>query len=56
MRKFKVLFASLLRDESGSEMIECALVLALLALVSIAPIHYFGNKLAQVWASISSTL
>ena len=56
MRSLRQLCARLLRDETGGEVIEYALVLGLLIVVAIAIIGTVGTKVAARWTSVNNTL
>ena len=43
-------------DESGQDMVEYALLLALLTIVALVSIRLFGTTIASFWNSISNNL
>ena len=43
-------------NEDGQDLVEYALLAALLSIVSIATLKVLGPKIAQVWTNISAEL
>jgi len=54
VRIFRTLLCDLLRDESGAEVLEYALVLGLVIVVAISMIAQVGTKVAARWTSVNS--
>ena len=50
------LLRSLYRDESGQDLIEYALIAALVALAAIATLKTLGQKLSSSFTSVSTSL
>jgi len=50
------LFAALVRDETGQDLIEYALVACLLALAAVASMKTLGEKVAAVFTGVSTSL
>lgn len=51
---FFTLLHKLLRDESGSEVLEYALVLGLVIIVAISMVAEVGSKVVARWTSVNS--
>jgi Flp pilus assembly pilin Flp len=49
-------FLKLMRDESGGEVIEYALVAGLISVCAIAVMSAIGTKVAAKWTSVNSSL
>ena len=56
MRNFKNLFAALVRDEQGGEVLEYALVAGLIVVAAIAVIGSVGTKVLARWNSLNASL
>lgn len=54
--KMKQLMTNLLKDESGQDLIEYALIAALIALVAITALTSVGTKVSGVLGDIASSL
>jgi Flp pilus assembly pilin Flp len=54
VRIFRTLLCDLLRDETGAEVLEYALVLGLVIVVAISMIAQVGTKVAARWTSVNS--
>ncbi|HEV7298201.1 MAG TPA: Flp family type IVb pilin [Tepidisphaeraceae bacterium] len=54
MRRIKDTLRSIVRDESGTEIIEYALILGIISVASISMITVFGEKVLAKWTSIDS--
>jgi pilus assembly protein Flp/PilA len=52
----KDLFQNLIRGEEGQDLVEYALLAALLSIVSIAALQVLGPVIASVWERISSAI
>ena len=52
----KNVFAALMNDESGQDLIEYALVASLIALAAVAAIGSVGNTINNVFTSINNQL
>lgn len=55
-KRLSQLFKRLVRDESGGEVIEYALVLGLVIVVAVAVITTFGGKVLARWQSVNSSM
>lgn len=56
MKRFEFLFAVLLADESGQDLVEYALVVALIALGSVAAMKSLTNSISDVFQTVGSNL
>jgi pilus assembly protein Flp/PilA len=56
VRKIQQLFANFMREESGQDLVEYALIAILLALVAIGTIQTFGSSIGNQFNSIGSSL
>jgi len=56
MRVLKVALSRLLRDETGGETLEYALVAGLIIVGAISVIGKVGTKIAAKWSSLNSSL
>lgn len=56
MNSTKMLFKNLLHDESGQDLIEYALIAALLALAAISAMTALAGKIQSTFSSIGSSL
>jgi Flp pilus assembly pilin Flp len=56
MRKIQTCLAQLLRDETGGEIIEYAIVAGLISIAAIAVIGAFGTKVVAKWTSVNNSL
>jgi pilus assembly protein Flp/PilA len=56
MRNYHSILKNLLRDESGQDLIEYALVASLIALAAVAAIGSVGNTINNVFTSINNKL
>jgi Flp pilus assembly pilin Flp len=56
MKMMRSLFVRLVKEESGSELIEYALVLGLIVVATVAAISMVGNSVAARWQSVSDGL
>ncbi len=56
MQKIFRLFVSLHNDESGQDLIEYALIAALLALAAVVTMSTLGSSINQAFSTISSTV
>ena len=56
MQNFKQLLNNLVNDESGQDLIEYALVAALVALAAVAGMKSVGSAIQSSFTSISSSL
>ena len=52
----KALFRNLVVQEEGQDLVEYALLAALLSIVSIAALQVLGPVIANVWTSISGAI
>lgn len=52
----KELMLNLVRDEEGQDLVEYALLAALLSIVSVAALQVLGPVIASVWERISSAI
>ncbi len=50
------LLRGLLRDESGQDLIEYALIATLIAVAAIAAIHGLGNKISNSYNNVGNSL
>lgn len=55
-KRLSKLLNRLVRDESGGEVIEYALVLGLVIVVAVAVITAFGGKVLARWQSVNSSM
>jgi pilus assembly protein Flp/PilA len=56
MNSVRRLVKSLLNDESGQDLIEYALIAALIAVAAITAIHGLGNKIDNEFNTIGNSL
>ena len=56
MKTFHKLFLNLLHDESGQDLIEYALVAALIGLAAVAAMGSLGNSIKTAFSNVGSTL
>jgi pilus assembly protein Flp/PilA len=56
MKKTWRLFATLVREESGQDLIEYALIAALLALAAVGTMQTLGSKISNEFNSIGTSL
>jgi pilus assembly protein Flp/PilA len=56
MKVLTQIWGSLIRDESGGEVLEYALVASLIVIASIATIASVGSKVLARWNSLNSSL
>jgi pilus assembly protein Flp/PilA len=56
MRTYQSILNNLLRDESGQDLIEYALVASLIALGAVAAIGSVGTTITNVFTSLNSQL
>ena len=56
MKQIRNMFARLLSDEQGGEVIEYALILGLIIVAAIAVIGSVGVKVLARWTSVNSSL
>ncbi len=56
MEKVLCVLRSLHRDESGQDLIEYALIAALLALAAVVTMSTLGSSINQAFSTISSTV
>ena len=52
----KKVFACLVCDESGGEVIEYALIAGLIVIATIATVYAVGTKVLARWTSVNSSL
>jgi Flp pilus assembly pilin Flp len=56
MKAMKNLFAKLVRDEQGGEVLEYALIAGLIVVAAIAVITAVGTKVVGKWTSLNNSL
>jgi Flp pilus assembly pilin Flp len=56
MKAIKNLFAKLVKDEQGGEVLEYALIAGLIVVASIAVITSVGGKVLARWQSLNSSM
>ena len=56
MKSFKLLLNNLMTDESGQDLIEYALVAALVALGAVASMKTLGTTISTAFTNIGTTL
>jgi pilus assembly protein Flp/PilA len=56
MKSFKLLLNNLMTDESGQDLIEYALVAALVALGAVASMRTLGTTISTAFTNIGTTL
>jgi pilus assembly protein Flp/PilA len=56
MKRLRFAFASLLEDETGQDLVEYALVVALIALGSVAALKSLTNSISDVFQTVGSSL
>lgn len=56
MKKMGSLFARLIRDDAGGEVLEYALIAGLIVVAAIAVIGTVGTKVLARWTSLDSSL
>jgi pilus assembly protein Flp/PilA len=56
MNRFKLLLNNLMTDESGQDLIEYALVAALVALGAVASLNTLSGKISTAFTTIGNTL
>jgi len=56
MKAMKNLFAKLVRDEQGGEVLEYALIVGLIVVAAIAAITSVGTKVLAKWTSLNASM
>jgi pilus assembly protein Flp/PilA len=56
MNNFTVRLKNLRSDESGQDMIEYALIAALVSLVSVTALTTLGTDITAIWTKLGTTL
>ena len=56
MKTMKNLFARLVRDEQGGEVLEYALIAGLIVVAAVAVIGAVGDKVLARWTSLNSSM
>ena len=56
MKAIKNLFAKLVRDEQGGEVLEYAIIAGLIVVAAIAVITSVGGKVLARWQSLNSSM
>jgi Flp pilus assembly pilin Flp len=56
MKAMKNLFAKLVRDEQGGEVLEYALIAGLIVVAAIAVISSVGTKVVARWDSLNASM
>ena len=56
MKSINNLFAKLVRDENGGEVLEYALIAGLIVVAAIAVIGAVGTKVVARWTSLNSSM
>ncbi len=56
MKRFANLFAKLVKDERGGEVLEYALIAGLIVVAAIAVITTVGSKVLARWNSLNSSM
>lgn len=56
MKAMKNLFAKLVRDEQGGEVLEYALIAGLIVVAAIAVISAVGTKVVARWNSLNASM
>ena len=56
MKNLKHIFSTLVHDESGQDLIEYALVAALIGLGAVASMQAFANKVGNAFNTVGNTL
>jgi Flp pilus assembly pilin Flp len=56
MRSFKTLFAQLIADETGGEVLEYALIAGLIVIAAISAITSVGTKVLARWTSLNRSM
>jgi pilus assembly protein Flp/PilA len=56
MRRISHMMAELVRDESGGEVIEYALILGIVSIAAIVTIGAVGTKVLARWGSVNSSM
>jgi pilus assembly protein Flp/PilA len=54
--KVKTIFAKLIRDEQGGEVLEYALIAGLIVVAAIAAITSVGTKVLGRWTSVQNSM
>ena len=56
MKNYRAILSNLLRDESGQDLIEYALVAALIGLAAVTAVGTVGNDISNVFNSVNTKL
>jgi pilus assembly protein Flp/PilA len=56
MKNYRAILHHLLRDESGQDLIEYALVAALIGLAAVTAVGTIGDDIANVFTSLNNSL
>jgi len=56
LRKISWTFNGILKDETGGEVLEYALIAGLISVAAIAVIGAFGTKVLARWGSVNSSM
>ena len=56
MKNYRAILNHLLRDESGQDLIEYALVAALIGLAAVTAVGTIGNDIVNVFNSVNTSL
>jgi pilus assembly protein Flp/PilA len=56
MKNYRAILNHLLRDESGQDLIEYALVAALIGLAAVTAVGSIGNAVSNVFNSLNTSL
>jgi len=56
MKHLKMIYSNFLKDESGQDMIEYALVVALVGLFAITTLRSLATEIAAIFTTITSDL
>jgi Flp pilus assembly pilin Flp len=56
LRKISGTFNGILKDETGGEVLEYALIAGLISVAAVAVIGSFGTKVLARWGSINSSM
>ena len=56
MDLYKTLFAQLLRDEDGQDMVEYALILGLISIIAVAAVTLTGGSISRIWDDVSTAV
>jgi pilus assembly protein Flp/PilA len=56
MEKFVELIRRIVREESGQDMVEYALILGLISIIAVVAVTLTGTSISTLWTSVSTAV